>query len=116
MRLDNSIAKTEPGAPKAEPGTPSNVEAAIDQRLAEIDALVESEDFAAIERLIRSLPDLAASVPGESREAVLLKIRKFLAGVHAQAESKSEHIRARLETLKSGRAANNAYAAARGLV
>jgi hypothetical protein len=101
-----------PSDNSSEAAAPANIESLVDRRLAEIDALVKAEDFAAIERLIQSLPDLAAGIPGESREAVLLKIQDFLAGVHSQAESKSERIRARLQTLKSGRVANSAYAAA----
>jgi hypothetical protein len=92
-----------------------SIEAVIEQRLAEIDALVESEDFAGVEHGIQSLPGLAAGVPGESREAVLLKIQAFLAGVHAQAESKSEQIRAKLQSLNSGRVATIAYADAKKL-
>lgn len=98
MRLDNSTAMS-----------------LIDQRLAEIDALVGSEDFAGIERIVRSLPDLVASVPDADRRPVLLKIRNFLAVVHEQAESKSELIRDRLQSLNSGRAAKNAYSAAERL-
>jgi hypothetical protein len=87
-----------------------SVDAVVDQRLAEIDALVEEEDFAGVERGIQSLHELAAGVTGESREAVLLKIQEFLAGVHAQAASKSEQVRAELQSLSSGRVAHNAYA------
>jgi hypothetical protein len=92
-----------------------SIDAVIDRRLAEIDALVESEDFAGVERGIQSLPDLAAGVPDESREAVLLKIQGFLAGVHTQAEAKSEQIRAKLQSLNSGRVANSAYADVKSL-
>jgi hypothetical protein len=96
----------------AAPEALGDIEAVVDRRLAEIDALVAAEDFAGIEPLIQSLPELAAGIPGESREAVLLKIQDFLAGVHSLAESKSERIRTRLKTLKSGRVANHAYAVA----
>lgn len=89
-----------------------NIEAVIDRRLAEIETLVANEDFSGVERAIRSLPDLTAGLPDEAREAGLLRIQEFLAGIHARTEAKSEHIRAKLKSLRGGREANKAYEAA----
>lgn len=97
---------------KPEPDECPNAAAVVNQRLAEIDALIQSEDFAGIERLVQALPELVASVPDSARESVLLTIQGFLNRVQTQAESKSEHIRASLQKLKNGRAATIAYTAA----
>jgi hypothetical protein len=87
----------------------AGVEADIDRRLTEIGALAECDDFAGIERIVRSLPELTAGVSSDAREAVVVRIREFLAGIQAQAESRRDDIRESLSTIRTGRAATSAY-------
>lgn len=88
---------------------------AVDQRLTEIRSLVEVDDFAEVERLVGSLPELVARVPLDARRASLEKIQSFLKDLHSHAESKSDAIRSDLQSLRRGRVATNAYEASTSL-
>jgi len=90
----------------------SNDGDAIDQRLAEIHALIEVDDFACIEKLVAELPELVEAVPLAEREAALIKLQGCLQGIHARAAAKSDQISSKLDTLSNGRIATNAYQAA----
>ena len=87
----------------------------IDERLAAIDALVDKEDFPAVEGLVESLPDLIARIPATDRKTALVRIQTFLTSLHSRAETRSVQISSQLKSLKTGRAANSAYAACENL-
>jgi prephenate dehydrogenase len=103
--------------PDADPKSEGSCEigVAVDQRLAEIRSLVEADDFAEVERLVGSLPDLVARLPLAARRASLEKIQSFLKDLHAHAESRSDEIRSDLDSLRRGRVATNAYEASTSL-
>jgi hypothetical protein len=81
----------------------------VDRRLAEIDALVDTEDFVRIKQLVQSLPDLVASIQEADRKKALYRIQGVLKNLRFLAEWKSEHVRAELNNLRSGRVATTAY-------
>jgi hypothetical protein len=81
----------------------------VDRRLAEIDALVDQEDFVRIKQLVQALPDLVLSIPEADRKKALIRIQGVVNNLRFLAESKSEHVRAELNNLRSGRVATTAY-------
>lgn len=83
----------------------------IDRYLETIQDLLYAEDFAGIEIQLSRLPELVTGIPDQDRAVELQKVRSLIRAVQSHAVSKSQEIGSRLNALKLGRTATNAYEA-----